>query len=200
MVSSKKQTQVLSKPFLKNLRGIVFDLHGVLISSFPVETYYSKVYRFFPKDCFEKLKEKFSTGAMLFIHYGLKEEYIKLLDSLPVSSKKEKVLVDLLDKLKGKVPLYIGTNTSRKSCINSLLAAGYNSQAFERIVTLEDVTLPKPNEEIYRKLGVGPGFLVIGDRISDVRAAKKLGAQGIVVKSPREVVALLQKIVRGKKL
>ena len=199
MTHFQKQTQVPSKSYLRNLRGIVFDLHGVLISSFPVERYYSKVYRFFPKDCFERLMERFATGAMLFTFYGLKKEYLELLDSLPISNKKEKALVDLLNKLRGKVSMYIATNTSRKSCINSLLAAGYNPKIFKKIVTLEDVALPKPNKEMFQKLGVGPGFLVIGDRDSDIQAARKLGAQGVVVKSPRELATLLQKIICEKR-
>lgn len=177
-------------------KGIVFDLHGVLVFDFDVEEYHRKVFAFFPKRKFHSLKRQYGTGAMVFVKFGLKKEYIEILDSLPIHTRKEKRINLLLKKLRCYVPLFLVTDTSRKNCLLTLKAAGYSPALFTKIITLEDVALPKPADEAYRKIGVSSGFIVFGDKATDLTAAAKLGAKTFLIKTKKQLLFNLQKILR----
>jgi FMN phosphatase YigB (HAD superfamily) len=171
-------------------------MHGVLVFSFPTSKYQEEVNRYFPEETFKALKRKFGTGSMVFYVNGMKKEYVRLLDSLPVLCRKERAIIKLLAGIHKKVPLYLATDTSRKSCVKSLRAAGYPLRLFDKILTIEDVDKPKPDLEIFRRLGVGPGFIVFGDQQTDVAPAIKLGAKGVIVKSRKELIQNLQQILQ----
>jgi len=117
--------------------------------------------------------------------------------SLPVCHRKEKTLSKLLSRLSAVVPLYIITDTTRENCIKSLEGAGYNLLLFKEIITLDDVANPKPNLEGYQKIGVKKGFVIFGDQQSDIEPAVALGAEGIIVKSRREMIANLRKMEKN---
>jgi len=178
------------------IKGLVFDMHGVLVFSFPTSKYQEEVNRYFPEETFKALKKEFGTGSMVFSVKGMKKEYVQLLDSLPVRCRKEGAIIKLLVEIHKKVPLYLATDTSRKSCVKSLRAAGYPLSLFDKILTIEDVDKPKPDLEIFRRLGVGHDFLVFGDQQTDVIPAIKLGAKGIIVKSRKELIQNLQQILQ----
>jgi FMN phosphatase YigB (HAD superfamily) len=181
---------------LEVIRGLVFDMHGVLVFAFPTSKYREEVYRYFPEETFEALKKEFGTGSMVFWVNGMKKEYVQLLDALPVHCRKEQAIIKLLGKIHKRVPLYLATDTSRKSCVKSLRAAGYPLSLFDKILTIEDVDKPKPDLEIFRRLGVSRGFIVFGDQQTDVIPATKLGAKGIIVNSRKGLIRNLQQILR----
>lgn len=177
------------------VRGLVFDLHGVLVRFYAEKDYRRAVSRYFPKEIFADLKRKYGTGAMVFTVMGKKEDYIRILNSLPVRCRREPEIVRLLTELRKKVPLYIATDTTKRNCLRSLAVAGYPTSLFDRILTIDDVDRPKPDPEIFRRLGVGPGFVVFGDNRTDVIPALELGAEGIVVRSRKELIRELKRML-----
>jgi FMN phosphatase YigB (HAD superfamily) len=178
------------------VKGIVFDMHGVLVFAFPSKRYQKKISKCFPPEDFEKLKKEYKTGAMVFAMHGKKKEYADMLNSLPICHRKEKGIIRVLEKMRGKVKFYVITDTAKVNCIKSLEGAGYDLSMFTEIVTLEDVIYPKPALEGYQRIGAGEGFIVFGDNHSDIEPAETLGAKGIIINSRREIIRHLNAIAK----
>jgi beta-phosphoglucomutase-like phosphatase (HAD superfamily) len=181
---------------MRAIKAMVLDMHGVLIFEFPVGPYHEAVRRYFDLDEYERLKSRLGTGAMVFASQGLRKEYVELLNSMPVKPLKEGEIVGLLEALATKIDIYIATDTARQNCIDSLTAAGYRPELFKKILTIEDVELPKPSPEIFLKIGVNESFVAVGDRHTDIQAAVELGALGVKVSSREDTIALFRTLLR----
>jgi FMN phosphatase YigB (HAD superfamily) len=150
---------------------IIMDLHGVLIEKFPIDEYNNKVYNEFTKEGFEIGKKIFGTGAQFFTKIGKKDKYIEILESLIPQQQRDDEMIEILQNLRKKHQLYIVTDTTRKATIETLKIANIDPTLFEDILGI-DKHNPKPDTEMYRKIGFG---LVIGDRFTDIQPAYELG-------------------------
>jgi HAD superfamily hydrolase (TIGR01509 family) len=92
---------------------------------------------------------------------------------------------ELVSGLRGRVPLGIASNTAR-SLVLAALESGPFGDAFEAIVSAEEVARPKPAPDIYleacRRLGVAPPAAVaLEDSTSGILAASAAGLTVIAV-------------------
>jgi len=93
--------------------------------------------------------------------------------------------LELVARLRGRVPLGLASNSPRRLVDTALLTAGL-TDAFDAIVTSDDVARSKPAPDIYleacRRLGVSPAeTLALEDSSSGVAAAKAAGLACIAV-------------------
>jgi HAD superfamily hydrolase (TIGR01509 family) len=93
--------------------------------------------------------------------------------------------VELVARLRGRLPLGLASNSSRRLVDAALATAGL-ADAFDAIVTSDDVIEAKPAPDIYleacRRLGVAPGdALALEDSTSGIAAAKAAGLACIAV-------------------
>jgi len=93
--------------------------------------------------------------------------------------------LELVARLRGRVPLGLASNSPRRLVDAALRAAGM-TDAFDAIVTSDDVARSKPAPDIYleacRRLGVSPAdTLALEDSSSGVAAAKAAGLACIAV-------------------
>ena len=93
--------------------------------------------------------------------------------------------VELVERLRNRVPLALASNSSRSLVDAALLTAGL-TDAFDAIVTADDVQHPKPTPDLYllacERLGVGPGeALALEDAAPGIAAAKAAGLTCIAV-------------------
>jgi HAD superfamily hydrolase (TIGR01509 family) len=93
--------------------------------------------------------------------------------------------VELVARLRGRLPLGLASNSSRRLVDAALTTAGL-ADAFDAIVTSDDVIEAKPAPDIYleacRRLGVAPGdALALEDSTSGIAAAKAAGLACIAV-------------------
>lgn len=171
---------------------LILDLHGVLCFRFPLRLYRKKV-RAALKD-FDLLKEIYKTGAMVFYKLGKLDEYIRILDSLPVYKHKEYQINKELKYLSKKFSLFVVTDSSRRNCMRTLRACGYED-IFSGIITLEDMKVPKPSLHAYEKV-INPNELniCIGDRVTDLTPALKLGCLCILASGRVQVLKWLRRL------
>ena len=92
---------------------------------------------------------------------------------------------ELVSRLRGHVPLGIASNTARSLVLAALESAPFGD-AFEAIVSAEEVAQPKPAPDIYleacRRLGVEPSAAVaLEDSTSGILAARAAGLAVIAV-------------------
>lgn len=92
---------------------------------------------------------------------------------------------ELLARLHGQVPLGIASNTARSLVLLALGSAPF-ANAFDAIVSAEEVARPKPAPDVYletcRRLGVDPSaVLALEDSASGIAAAKAAGLTVIAV-------------------
>ena len=168
------------------LKAILFDLHGILISKFPLEPYLKGASELFISKGYdfdiEDLKIKYGTLSFATYKLGFHKDYLSMLDNLPILEDKDEELIELLGNIKQK--MYIVTDTSTKNCIRTLNLANIDTGLFNAIFTGNDVTEPKPSTELY-KLVLNEGFkpeecLIIGDRLTDIMPAYELGIGGLL--------------------
>lgn len=93
--------------------------------------------------------------------------------------------LELVARLRGRVPLGLASNSPRRLVDAALRTAGLIA-AFDAIVTSDDVAHPKPAPEMYllacERLGVAPAqALALEDSASGVQAAKAAGLTCIAV-------------------
>ncbi len=94
--------------------------------------------------------------------------------------------VELVERLRGlRVPLGLASNSQRFMVDDALATAGL-TDAFDAIVTADDVDHPKPAPDIYLRacelLGVAPAdALALEDSVSGIAAAKAAGLTCIAV-------------------
>lgn len=97
----------------------------------------------------------------------------------------------LVARLRGHVPLGIASNTAL-SLVSLALASAPFGEAFDAVVSAEEVDRPKPAPDVYleacRRLGVGPGeAIALEDSASGIAAAKAAGLTVIAVPQWGEV-------------
>ena len=88
-------------------------------------------------------------------------------------------------RLRGQVPLAIASNTAL-SLVSLALASAPFGDAFDAVVSAEEVERPKPAPDVYlvacRRLGVEPGEAIgLEDSASGIAAAKAAGLTVIAV-------------------
>jgi HAD superfamily hydrolase (TIGR01509 family) len=93
--------------------------------------------------------------------------------------------VELVERLRDRVPLALASNSSRNLVDAALLTAGL-SDAFDAIVTADDVQHAKPAPDLYllacERLGVAPSeALALEDTAPGIAAAKAAGLTCIAV-------------------
>jgi HAD superfamily hydrolase (TIGR01509 family) len=93
--------------------------------------------------------------------------------------------VELVERLRDRVPLALASNSSRNLVDAALLTAGL-TDAFDAIVTADDVQHAKPAPDLYllacERLGVKPGeALALEDTATGIAAAKAAGLTCIAV-------------------
>jgi HAD superfamily hydrolase (TIGR01509 family) len=87
--------------------------------------------------------------------------------------------IELVERLRGRVPLALASNSPRDIVQTALAAAGV-ADAFDAVVTSDDVAHGKPAPDIYllacQRLGVSPAdSLALEDTTSGIAAAKAAG-------------------------
>ncbi|MDP9250686.1 MAG: HAD family phosphatase [Chloroflexota bacterium] len=92
---------------------------------------------------------------------------------------------ELVERLRGHVPLGIASNTGRSLVVLALRSAAFGD-AFAAVVSSEEVAHPKPAPDIYleacRRLGVEPSAAVaLEDSTSGILAARDAGLTVIAV-------------------
>lgn len=184
------------------LRGVIFDMDGVLVDSHAV---HHKAWRRF----FQTLGREVPESEMDFILDGRKrgdilrhflgncpeaelEEFGRRkdcifrqmrLDVAPVPG-----VVDMVRELHGSgATLALATSASRSRAHSTLVDLGLLS-CFQQVVTGEDVLLGKPDAAIYRlacnRIGIEPErLLAVEDAISGVRAANGAGLSCVGIAS-----------------
>jgi len=93
--------------------------------------------------------------------------------------------LELVARLRGRLPLALASNSPRK-LVDAALGSARLTEAFEVIVTSDDVALSKPAPDIYllvcERLGVAPAdVLALEDSASGVASAKAAGLTCIAV-------------------
>ena len=93
--------------------------------------------------------------------------------------------IELVDRLRGRVPLALASNSGRE-IVDTALATARLAEAFDAIVTADDVSDGKPAPDIYllacERLGVRPeDSLALEDTPSGIAAAKAAGLACIAV-------------------
>lgn len=93
--------------------------------------------------------------------------------------------LELVRRLRGRVPLALASNTPRELVEHAVSAAGLDG-TFDAVISAEDVAYPKPAPDIYlaacRALGVAPSeALALEDSPPGVTAARAAGLTVIAV-------------------
>jgi HAD superfamily hydrolase (TIGR01509 family) len=127
------------------------------------------------------------------------------LDALEREARPVDGATELVEQLRGRIPIGVASNSSRKLVETALRGAGLGT--FDTIVAAEDVAVAKPAPDAYveacRRLGVAPGqAAAIEDSPAGAAAAKaagmlvigldetgtvRLDAADVVVRSLREL-------------
>ncbi len=93
--------------------------------------------------------------------------------------------IELVERLRGRVPLALASNSGRELVDTALATAGL-TDAFDAVVTADDVATGKPAPDVYllacERLGVRPeDSLALEDTPSGIAAAKAAGLACIAV-------------------
>jgi HAD superfamily hydrolase (TIGR01509 family) len=179
---------------VRKLRGVIFDMDGVLVDSHAV---HRKAWRLF----FQTLGREMPESALDFILDGRKRSDIlrHFLGSCPdpeleeLGRRKDCIfrqmqleivpvpgVVDMVRELhRNGAALALATSAGRSRACSTLVGLGL-LDCFQVIVTGEDVLLGKPDASIYRlacdRIQIAPGHLLaMEDAISGVQAAVGAG-------------------------
>ena len=163
-------------------------MHGLLVYKFPSEEYNRMVKELLKKKgyndtTFDEWKSKYGTISAAMEENNMRDEYLRLLDNVPVSSEIDLDIVKLIKRSDQKV--YLASNSSRRNTMKTLHGIGLSMCDFNYIITGDDVSHSKPSIEMYETLlkisKVKPEeIMVFGDRETDIIPAKKLGMNGMV--------------------
>jgi len=176
------------------LRGVIFDMDGVLINSHPI---HKRAWKKF----FESLDSEISDAELDFVLDGRKKEDIlrHFLGDLPDAEIREfghrkemlfreealaiepvEGVLEFLDQLTRSGIEFAVASCGSKSRVHYILRQLNIHDQFAAIVTADDVQCGKPDPDIFRKAADRLGspysdLLVCEDAISGVQAAKAAG-------------------------
>ena len=196
-------TQIESLLTKWDIHCIIFDLDGTLVDtldkhieafellfeelqiSIPSEAISENMGRT-PKDTLRSLLPELTDDEKKLEIYAERKEAIlsTLLDVIPVFNGAH----DLLKYLtKTKIPLCLASSTPAFNVAKILTSAGI-SDYFKVIITGEDITIGKPNPEVFLKAAnkakvIPNKCLVIGDSPHDIQAAKNANMKIIAVQT-----------------
>ncbi len=182
-------------------RAVVFDLDGLLLDT---ETLWARA----ESELFRRHGQEFShedqlavmgTGIEFSARYYaqrlgaaieqgpalIEEMHGYMLAELEREVAARPGAVELVERLRGQVALGLASNSAR-FLVDAALATAHLSDAFDVIVTAEDVEHPKPAPDVYlaacARLGVSPAdALALEDSAPGIAAAKAAGLTCIAV-------------------
>jgi HAD superfamily hydrolase (TIGR01509 family) len=184
---------------LNHMRGIIFDLDGVLIHSTACHSAaFEHVLGRFGIDDFEYATyagwRTPEVIADVFRRHGLPLDPVKIAEA---AREKSELARDMLDRTKpiapgaeivlatlaATYPLALASSGSRPS-IDAFLKITGSASLFRSVLSGSDVARAKPDPEIYRRsaesLGLAPGeCLVVEDAVAGVEAARAAGAVAV---------------------
>lgn len=165
------------------VRGIVFDLEGTLLRS------EEAVRRGFDHAMGARASaiawSRLDLRDPLVAVLGQRGDLAAFLDGMADSATAPPAdIVDLLDRLRGKYRLAVATN-ARADVADALLSATGLIEYFETVVRIDEVRVGKPDPESIHlacaRLGIrAADAIVVGDTPSDVIAARRAGARGVL--------------------
>jgi HAD superfamily hydrolase (TIGR01509 family) len=182
-------------------RAVVFDMDGLLLDTevlwhrAEVELFTRRGMEFTWDDKLTVIGSSFEfTGRYFADRLGVPREegpaLIKEMIELMHEHLREQVAgrpgaVELVERLRGRTRLGLASNSPRALVDTALATAGI-TDAFDAIVTSDDVALAKPAPDLYllacERLGVAPDeALALEDSSSGVAAAKAAGLTCIAV-------------------
>ena len=128
----------------------------------------------------ERLGERLERGPAL-----IDEMHGYMLEALQREVRARPGAVELVERLRGQVPLGLASNSARL-LVDAALATARLGDAFDAIVTAEDVEHAKPAPDLYleacARLGVAPAeALALEDSAPGIAAAKAAGLTCIAV-------------------
>jgi HAD superfamily hydrolase (TIGR01509 family) len=191
----------VSEPLRDRYRAVVFDMDGLLLDTevlwqraeaelfrrhgaeytiadalAVMGTSFDVTARYFA----ERLGQPAERGAAL-----VDELRVLMLEELRREVNARPGAVELVERLRSRIPLALASNSSRTLVDAALQTAGL-TDAFDHIVTADDVAHPKPAPDLYllacERLGVAPArALALEDTAPGIAAAKAAGLTCIAV-------------------
>jgi len=187
----------------QGVKGLIFDLDGTLADTMPVHIAAWKLagssfgveiedHMIFDRSGMPTVK----VTELLNKDYGwsLDPQQVKQAKDQAYHELKPQIGVSLLQPVyevaeayKGKLPMAVGTGSTRRNAENTLISLGIMDW-FDAIITADEVSKHKPDPETYLKcarlIQVGPeDCLVFEDAVFGIEAARRAGMKVIDVRS-----------------
>ncbi|HLY35514.1 MAG TPA: HAD family phosphatase [Candidatus Limnocylindria bacterium] len=191
----------MDEPLVDRYRAVVFDMDGLLLDTetlwhqAEIELFRRHGAEFTFEDKLaimgttaeftarfyaDRLDRSHEEGVALF-----EEMRQIMLGLLQIQVEGRPGAIELVERLRGQVRLALASNSGR-AIVDTALAAAHLADAFDVIVTADDVAEGKPAPDIYllacERLGVAPGdSIALEDTAAGIAAAKAAGLTCIAV-------------------